>query len=182
MTHVLDQFPFLSVEPGDDPYLPYPVALESGLLTNPEKIAKPLDTPPGVTLASGYLPNADVAGLVDTGRDVIAFDLAALEVEGDKVRISSASKSRVSDDGYINQEGVIVILNSNGLLRFAAFAVDSIKRPWLADALQRQENCLLTAGRMSVFSAFTLQIPDHEVIELDVETGSVIAKPRVRYF
>lgn len=185
MTHQLDQFDFLSAEATNRPYLPFPLAVESGVLIDPEDMAKPLDSPAGVTLANGYIPNVREAGLVPDGDDIVAFDLVALDIEGaDQVRISPVSKSHVASDGEIVEKGAVVMQNESGLLRFAGFAIKARERPWLADRLRQlsDRRHWQSVGGITVFSAYGLGIPDHEVTEVDTTTSSVVAKPRLKYF
>lgn len=178
----LDRFSFLSAEATDKPYLSFPVAVEAGVLIDPESKAKPLGDPAGVTLLNGYMPNVHEAGLVELGEDIIAFDLTALDIIGDHVRFSPAPKSSVENDGQITQEGVIVVQNQQGMLRIAAFAIDGFKRPWLADRLRLPRSHRRSDERISVFGACVLEMPDLEVTEIDLTTNSVIAKPRTRFF
>ena len=90
MTPFLNQFAFMSSEQHERPYLTFPVAIETGALTNPDDKAKVIDTSLGVILANGHIPNAQGAGLVDLGDEIIAFDHVAIDVEADdKIRITN---------------------------------------------------------------------------------------------
>ena len=183
MTPFLNQFAFMSSEQHERPYLTFPVAIETGALTNPDDKAKVIDTSLGVILANGHIPNAQGAGLVDLGDEIIAFDHVAIDVEADdKIRISPTSKSEVSTGGQIMEEGAIVLQNKSGLLKFVAFAIDAYRRPWLADKLSHNtHNMRRLAGKTAVFNAPPFVIPDYEIIDVDINTKSVLVKPRIKY-
>ncbi len=182
MIKYLERFGFMSSSEPERPYLTYPVAVEMGVLTDTAEKAKTLDTPPGVMLANGYIPNSKGAGLIDVGSSIVAFDHSAIDIESDNIRISPTSKSEIANDGEIMEEGAIVVQHQNGLLRFAAFAIDVNKRPWLADRLSRNNsNRRRLAGRIAVFNAAALEMPDYEISEVDVKTSSVLVKPRIKY-
>lgn len=174
---------YSSNEPGipERPYLPYPLAVESGVIDDPERLARPLEDSPGVVLASGSIPNARQAGLVDTGNDIIAFDLARIEVGNNSLQVYPASKDRVSSDGRITDEGAVIAGNDSGLLRIVALAIDRYKRPWQADKLA-SKNVSRCLGRISVFCTSPLDVTDHEITDIDLASGSILAKPRIRYF
>ena len=184
MENRLRDFAFMSGGETERPYLPYQVAVETGTLTDVGDKARHIDAPPGVVLASGFIPNGagHGAGIVDVGNEIVVFDHASIKLESDQVRITPTSKSKVSDKGEIIEEGVIVLQNQKGLLRFAAFAINIYKHPRLVDQLSRGNlNRRRMAGKIAVFNAPALEVPDYEITDVNLKTASVLAKPRIRY-
>ena len=85
-------------EPSTDwPFLPYPVALERGVITpRPSQFGNSV-TPPGVDIANGRIPNVHGGGVFSSGERTYAFDHASI-VEGDsrEIVISPSSKADVN--------------------------------------------------------------------------------------
>lgn len=181
MTLQLSDFALNAGSSPENPYLPFAVALESGMFNNPAEIARPAEVPPGVDLANGYIPNAREAGLVSFGDEVLAFDLVAIEVGArGLITVRSISKDSVSNDGKAQDEGIIAIQSPNGLIRFPAVAVNVRRNPWLAYELgfrafgqSNEDIAVLDTGK--------LDLPDHEIKDIDVNAGELQAKPRLTY-
>ena len=171
-------FSKLGVHDERKPYYPYPVAVEKGLI---EPIApSPSDEPPGVVLSHGRIPNNKQAGVVPVGMgsgNFVAFDHAAAVFEGQRLVITPAAKSDVNDEGYVQEEGLIIMGDQEGRLTIAGFAIDVVRQPWLADKLMRRSQAR-PLGRVAVFPTSTLDFPQYEVTDIDNKEGIISAKPR----
>jgi hypothetical protein len=168
-----------------EPYYPFPVAFEKGILPNPEELARPVDIPPGLALLGGYIPNSKQAGLIDLGTDgVAAFDLAAGELHGRDLMIAPATKHAVTHEGLMQDEGMIIMGTKEGQLRVAAFALNVARNPWLVESLRHRKFRIGTRiGDVAVISAKNLDMPaDYEVKDIDATTGILRARPRSRFY
>jgi hypothetical protein len=169
-------------------YLPYPVAVEAGELKDPKNLAEQLDTPAGVILASGHIPNVHQAGLVADHDRLIVFDHATLSVEGDKIRIQPRSKSDVdsSDDGKIKEEGVIFMMDIErtpdlDLIRYVALAIDRVRRPLALRNIGRQSIWHTANDPIAMVNLSYFDAQEHEITDIDLASGSMLAKRRTRY-
>jgi hypothetical protein len=161
------------------PYYPFPVAVEKGLLEPHTKKPEPLGDSAGVEIMAGRIPNSHHAGLIPFGKDhIAAFDHTAAEFHGKELHIAPAEKQDVTDKGEVQAEGAIIFGTDEGRLKLAAFVVDIVKNPWLTYGLTRGR----VLGNVAVFSANVLETPEYEIKEIDLNSGVVIAQPRLKYF
>lgn len=193
LINILERNDFMS---GDMPpedhrgvYLPGPVAVEAGVLADPDEKVRSAgnpDNPPGVDLANSMLPNGEIAGLVDMGNDVVAFDLVAVESIGlNRVRVRSIAKSNVTKEGKIIGEGVVAAQSlRRGWLRFVAVAVNTRANPWLPGKLTRGRTnpSRLSKDGITVFNAPAMEVADHEVSDLSLQDNSYDAALMRRFW
>lgn len=158
-----------------DPYLPFPAALEAGVITDPQAMARPFITPPGVDIGNGRIPNNKGAGIFDLPGDIAAFDHASLEFSDNKLYILPAPKEAVNDEGQIVREGAVVMGQGNGLLKIVALAIDTFDKPWIAHKYNRRGTPM---GKIATIS-LGMEAPEFEISDIS-SSGMITASPRRR--
>lgn len=161
---------------GQDLYWPYLAARETDRIHNREAMGTPITGSVGVDIANGRIPNPKGAGIFALKGMLLAFDHLGLEREGNRIKLLPISKHVVSREGDILSEGATVLAKDTGQIRLAAMAVDTHKNPW---ALQDRELKLVPRlGSLGIKLFSSLEIPDYEVSDIDLETGTMTALPR----
>lgn len=166
-------------EPADtNPYLPFPVALEMGVIKNPKAMAATPHDSLGTEIANGHIPNNKGAGIIDLRDGLVAIDHASIVYTGDRLEIIPAAKDAVSHEGNVLQEGAILMGNKEGLMTLAALAIHTERNPWLAQRLNRHGRRL---GGIAVFT-LGLEAPKFEIVDVNTTSGIITARTRNRYF
>ncbi len=167
------------------PYLPFPAAVEAGILENPEALAATLSQPPGEEIVNGRIPNAKGAGILKAAGKLFAYDLVGVEATGSELRVFPASKEAVSHDGKIKQEGVIlqerIDERIDTLFKIVALAIDEQKDPWLTHRLGKDRRSVHPGG-VDVFYTDPFDTQEYEVQDIDNDTNLMVAKVRQKYF
>lgn len=166
-----------------EPYYPFPVAVEKGILPNPEDLARPAQNPPGIDILWGRIPNYKNAGLLALGEKVVAaFDHTAAELHDDELTIMPAPKAAVSDTGHIQDEGLVVVGSNDGRLKIAALVLNYLEYPWLVENARARGKSVATIGDVAIMAAPVLDLPEFEMTDVDNKTGVITARPRQRIF
>lgn len=176
---LLEQISSISSEDTNTPYLAFPLALETGLIDDPLVLAKPLMEPAGVTLTNGYIPNARGAGVTMSGEDIIVFDHVSIDVSNNNLVITPSSKENIADDGKILGQGILVAHLPDQRIKITKIAINTEQRPWLAYRLARGRRII---GKIAVFGASSLDLPEYELLDINKKNNSITAKPRWNYF
>jgi hypothetical protein len=141
-----------------------------------------MENPPGVDIMAGRIPNSKFAGMISMGADrLAAFDHTAAEFQGTNLVVQSAAKSDVSREGEVRDEGAIVFGTDDGRLKIAAFAIDFYRNRMLIDSLRQRLRMGSVVGRVAIFSAPVLELPEYEIADIDTNAGTISAKPRRSY-
>lgn len=162
------------------PYIPTFAAMEMGLIGDPNSKASQPGNEPGVTIASGQLPNAPQAGLVDLGSGVYAFDHVRLTSEGRQLSIHPSSKKDVQRSGDITGEGEVVCTKLDGRLVIAAFVIDLTKNPWKLDAFRHAGFVFMNRARnLGIISVSSMDgLPEYEIQDIDTKEGVLHVRER----
>jgi len=180
ISNILEQFISIGNEQTNNPYLPYPLAVDKGIIEEPHVLAKPIKEPAGVTLSNGYIPNAKGAGITKIGDDIAVFDhVSIVDIANKSLTINPTPKEKVTDEGKITGEGIIVIHLPESLIRIARVAIDTQQRPWLAYKLAKGQHII---GKLAVMRINILEFPDYEIKDMNSNDQIIVAKPRFKYF
>lgn len=180
--NVLTQFDTVGQETTENAYMPYLVALENGIIENPEDKARLLSEPPGVSIANGLIPNTKGAGIIAVGDSFGAFDLSRVAFEDKTIEVTPSPKTAVEHDtGRITQEGGIVLELGDGRIQLVGVAIDIQKQPWLAHDLLK-DHIRFVAHHIAVVALCCLDVPEYEIIDVDTTNGAIRAKERIRIF
>ncbi|MBA3758765.1 hypothetical protein H0X10_03995 [Candidatus Saccharibacteria bacterium] len=165
------------------PYFPYPVAAEKGLAPDPDTVKFPEPTSPGVEIASGRMPYSKQAGLFPLGEHEFGvYDLALGRLEGNRLVIAPASKDRVSHNGEIVGEGLIILTEeAKGRVRIAALALDVDAHPWEIVGLQRENKIYQHSGKIAL-AMVGWELPVFEIKDIDTRNGTMTTLPYQRVF
>jgi hypothetical protein len=167
----------LGSETAENPYLPYLAAIEKGgIIDSPETMAEELAEPAGVYIANGLIPNNRGAGIVAIGNELAAYDLSRIAFERKHIEVTPTPKAAVEhDSGRITQEGGIVLEMGDGRIKLAGLAIDVTRQPWLASTLLGDRFRPLSR-RIAVVALGSLDVPDYEITDLNVDTGVIRAR------
>ena len=160
------------------PYLPFPSAISHELIKPSEDLVGSRGgNPPGVDIASGYIPNTRSGGLIQMGiNEYAAFDHTSATFEAGGIRVNPTEKTDVSDEGMFQGEGVITLSSSEGRVKVAAFVVDVVKNPWQIESF-RQGYFKNRVGNLAIISAAGMDLPNFEISDMEKD-GSFFALPR----
>lgn len=164
----------------DNPWVPFLPALERGILKSPEELARPPENPIGVDIANGVIPNSNHAGVLELGKSIVGVDHVGVEVRGKQLLINPTSKKDVDKEGYINEEGVIILGSSDGRIKIAGFAIDTANNPWRFDRMRRPKTGRSLSKLAILLTGWNLP-SEYEVDEM-LDTNQLIASPRHKFF
>lgn len=180
--NVLSQIDYIGPETVENPYLPYMVAVERGIIENPEDMAINLLDSPGVYIANDLIPNHHGAGIINIGEEFGAFDLSNIEFNGKNIEVTAASKSAVDHvSGRITDEGAVVLGLPDGRLKIVGLAIDTVLKHWLARDLL-PERFKFIKHRVAVVALSSFDIPEYEVVDVNSVTGALSAQERPKYY
>ena len=148
-------------------------------MQEPETLARPVGGPPGIEIRAGKIPNNKQAGLLELspGR-IAAFDHTAAEISTQEIQIMATPKAAVNKDGFIQHEGLIVLVSDDGRIKVTAYAIDVLKNPWLIDRMRQKRRMGSVVGGIAVVAAGILELPEYEISDIDGKSGIVTARPR----
>ncbi len=173
----------LGITDSNKPYFAYPAAVERHILTDPITRARPHQNPPGIDLLAGIIPNSRNAGLILSGQDhFVAFDHTAAAVERHRIEIMPGSKADVSKEGQIRHEGLIIVETDDWRLKIAAFVINVVHQPWLAQRMREEHRMGRVMGDIAVVAAHVLELPEYEIKDIDNQSGVIVASVRHRIF
>jgi hypothetical protein len=185
--------PQVGIQAEQQPYYPFPVAVDMGIVQEPAKLAKELDRPPVVDLLNGYLPGRSPQpqrrGIIPTAPTLnnetdaavfhtAAFDHVAARFRGDYVEIAPTSQKAVTEQGSVRQDGLVVLGRDDGRIRLVsqiASAKEMHINPWRYQEMREQRRVRLVGGR-ALYLLYELGLPDYDALDISGETGKILAK------
>lgn len=152
------------------PYTPFVAAEHEGTLpvdkepVPVEQLARPFETPPGVLIRNGYVPNHEGKGVVDLGNGHFgAFDHVAIRFDGNRLIVMPSSKAQVRPDGKILGEGAVVFesARADAWLGMAALVLDVAQHPWLAGRMHGPADL----GGLAIIPGNALDMPRLQLVD-----------------
>jgi len=123
-----------------------------------------------------------LGGKVLVHGQLLEFDHAALDVvSSDEILLKPTATSDV-DHGKILREGVITLSDEDGWIGVRGLVVDLELQFWTAEQLRQLPGRVFRSGHFAVKVFGSLDLPDFELREVDLETGIALARQRHRVY
>lgn len=166
------------------PYLPFPVALEAGVIDKPiDNLAAHTAEPIGVTISNGLIPNPTGAGVVFGGGEFVVLDHTRLHQEGDRIFVLPSSKTDVDGRGRIQGAGAVVMTSPQGWLQVLDVVVDlnDPSGPWVAENNRQRGLRTSIVGHFAICST-GFDRPRLSIEDVDTKTGAMLVVPSIKFF
>jgi hypothetical protein len=170
-------------EPAEDrPYYPFAVAIEKGIIEDPENLAQTMLNPSGLDILNHKLPGSSKTGLVKIGNEQIgAFDHVAVEIQGDNLAVMPLSKRAVTSEGTFHDPGLILFSTEEGRFNVSGMVLECVTNVWYLQRMRELHKIGKILGDNAVCLTSCLDLPDLEMKDLD-GSGSMILSPRYKVF
>jgi hypothetical protein len=164
-------------------YLPYPAAVEIGIL--PHNELKPRMSPQDAALRilNGYMPIG--AGLVELpNQELAAFDLVAARIRKPDITVLPTYKEAVDDDNdAILQEGLVILSSRKGWMKAVGLVRVGDNSAWNNNGCPETKSTYHNTNLSGVirFLPFGLDSEKYEISDIGSD-GQITAAKQRRYF